>query len=103
MTLAQQNMGCIVNLTVGNTIQDTVVRIFRNKLDVEVSSSETDLLETGMIDSLKFIDLVYNLEQEFGITMPMESLEVDQFRTILDIVRLVEQCKKAHGTGTPLC
>jgi len=103
MTRAQQDTGCIVNLTVGNTSQDTVVRIFRDKLDVEVSSSETDLLETGIIDSLKFVDLVYNLEQEFGITMPIESLEVDQFRTIADIVRLVAQCKKAHETGTPLC
>lgn len=75
----------------GNAIQDTVVRIFRDKLDVEVSGSETDLLETGMIDSLKFVDLVYNLEQEFGITMPMESLEVDQFRTIAEIVLLVSR------------
>jgi acyl carrier protein len=80
-----------VNITVGNAIQDTVVRIFRDKLDVEVSSSETDLLETGIIDSLKFVDLVYNLEQEFEITMPMESLEVDQFRTIAEIVLLVSR------------
>jgi len=80
-----------VNLPVGNAIQDTVVRILRDKLEVEVSSSETDLLETGMIDSLKFVDLIFNLEQEFGITMPMESLEVEQFRTIADIVLLVSR------------
>jgi acyl carrier protein len=93
----------IVNLTVGNTIQGTVVRIFRDKLDIEVSSSATDLLETGMIDSLKFVDLVYNLEQEFGITMSMESLEVDQFRTIADIVLLVSrlQCPVKAPSGVP--
>jgi acyl carrier protein len=103
MIPAQQNMGCIVNLTVGNTIQDAVVRIFRDKLDVEISSSETNLLETGIIDSLKFIDLVYNLEQEFGITMPIESLEVDQFRTIADIVLLVSrlQSQVTAPTGGP--
>ena len=92
-----------MNIAIGNVIQDTVVRIFRDKLDVDVTSMEINLLETGLIDSLKFVDLVFNLEQEFGITMPMESLEVDQFRTIVDIVRLVEQCKKTHGTGPPLC
>jgi acyl carrier protein len=51
---------------------------------------QINLLETGMIDSLNFVDLIFNLDQEFQITMPMESLEVDQFRTIFDIVRLVE-------------
>lgn len=97
MTVVQQNTGCIVNLTAGSTIQDAVVRIFRDKLDVEVSSLETNLLETGIIDSLKFVDLVYNLEQEFGITMPIDLLEIDQFRTIADIARLVEQSKKGNG------
>jgi len=92
-----------VDSTIGNATQDMVVRIFRDKLAVDVPSMEINLLENEMIDSLKFVDLVFNLEQEFGIVMPMESLEVDQFRTIVDIVRLVEQCKKSQRTGSPLC
>lgn len=75
--------------TAGNTIQDVVVQIFRDKLEVEVPSSATDLLETGILDSLKFVDLLYSLEQEFGVIISMELLEVEQFRTIAEIALLV--------------
>ena len=77
-------------------MHDTIREIFTQKLGVAVPSLETDLLESGSIDSLKFVDLIYNLEQTFEIVVPIESLEVNQFRTIAEIARLVEQCKQSQ-------
>jgi D-alanine--poly(phosphoribitol) ligase subunit 2 len=78
------------------SMHDSIHEIFKQKLGVVVPSLETDLFESGTMDSLKFVDLVYNLEQTFDIVVPIESLEVDQFRTIAEIVRLVEQCKQTQ-------
>lgn len=89
-------MGAVVNSIAGTEAHDTVVRLLREKLDIEVPNSETNLLEHGMIDSLKFVDLIYGLEQEFGIAVPIETLEIEQFRTVVDIVRLVAQLKTGN-------
>ena len=56
-----------------------------------------------MMDSLKFVELLFHLEQEFGITISMGTLELDQFRTIANIVQFVEGSKRVNGTNTPLC
>lgn len=95
-------MGAVVNSIAGTEAHDTVVRLLREKLDIEVPNSETNLLEYGMIDSLKFVDLIYGLEQEFGIAVPIEALEIEQFRTVVDIVRLVAQLKTGNDPRTHL-
>lgn len=91
-----------MNSIAGTEAHDTVVRLLREKLDIEVPNSETNLLEYGMIDSLKFVDLIYGLEQEFGIAVPIEALEIEQFRTVVDIVRLVAQLKTGNDPRTHL-
>lgn len=88
-----QQKGYVVNKIVRKEDRETVVWLLRDKLGIEIASNETNLLEYGMIDSVKFVDLVYGLEQEFGIAVPIEALEIEQFRTVMDIVRLVAQLK----------
>jgi methoxymalonate biosynthesis acyl carrier protein len=90
-------------MAAGNVVHDAIVTIFKNKLEFEIPGAETDLLETGMMDSLKFVELLFHLEQEFGITISIGTLELDQFRNIANIVQFVEGSKKVNGTNTPLC
>ena len=92
-----------MSMAAENVVHDTVVTIFRNKLEFEVPGVETDLLETGMMDSLKLVELVFHLEQEFGITISMGTLELDQFRTIANIVQFVQGSKRVNSTNTSLC
>lgn len=83
-----------MSMTAENSVHETIVTIFRNKLDFDVPSAETDLLETGMMDSLKFVELVFNLESEFGMTISMDDLEIDHFRTVANIAQFVAGAKK---------
>lgn len=92
-----------MSMTAENAVQETVVTIIRDKLEFEVPGAETDLLETGMMDSLKFVELVFNLEKEFGITISLDSLEIDNFRTIANIVHFVTESKKVNGSQATLC
>jgi len=71
-------------------LHDRVSAIFVEKLQIAVHSAETDLLQTGILDSLKLVDLILNLEQEFGIHISLDSLDVESFRSISRIANLIE-------------
>lgn len=77
-----------------------VEQVFREKLEIEVPSPDTDLLETGVMDSLTFVELAVQLEQTFGITLSLEHLEVDHFRSLQSIAGFVtSQLKDHHGSN----
>ena len=65
-------------------------KIFSEKLLVEVESPDTDLLESGILDSMAFVELLLNLENEFGFQVAIESLDIENFRSISRIAELVE-------------
>lgn len=60
-------------------------RIFRDRLHLEVPSSNTDILESGLLDSVAFVDLIVRIEEDFGINVEVEEIELDDFRSIASI------------------
>jgi acyl carrier protein len=40
------------------------------------------LFETGILDSLRFVELLAVLEETFGVTVAVEELEIDNFRNL---------------------
>jgi methoxymalonate biosynthesis acyl carrier protein len=59
------------------------------KLSIRVDSEESDLLETGVLDSMAQLNLLLYLEKHFGLHLPMDSLEIDSFRSVANIAELV--------------
>ncbi len=72
-------------------VERRIARLFETQLSVRVPSAETDLFETGALDSLGFVDLLLKLEEEFAITAPLADLELDTFRSIAGIAEFVLQ------------
>jgi acyl carrier protein len=70
-------------------IQETVGSFFVSRLHVEVPSAETDLFETGVLDSLSFVDLLLGLEQAFGVKVTIDELQIEDFRSIGKIAEFV--------------
>jgi acyl carrier protein len=58
---------------------------------------DADLLEGGVLDSLALVELLFAIEQELGIVVPAEKLEVERFRTLARLAELVGDCR---GLGT---
>ena len=58
---------------------------------------DADLLEGGVLDSLALVELLFAIEQELGIVVPAEKLEVERFRTLARLAELVAECR---GLGT---
>ncbi len=78
-------------------LEHRIAVLFSDKLNVQVPSLETDLIETGLVDSLTFVEFLAHLEQDFGIHVSLEDLEIDHFRTITSIAAFVAT-KSHNGT-----
>ena len=76
-----------------------ITALFRDKLELDVPSPETDLLQPGLMDSLKLVDLLVHLEQEFGLTISIENLDVEHVRSLTRIADFVRS-QRQIGSGT---
>ena len=73
------------------TTEARLKTLFRAHLHLEVPSPDTDLLETGLLDSLLIVELLVHIERELGRTLSMEELELEDFRTLATIARCIER------------
>lgn len=65
--------------------------IFATELSIEIPEDDTDLLDSGLIDSLTMVDLLAHLENRYGFTVDMDSLDIEFFRTLKSIAAYVQQ------------
>ena len=70
-------------------LRDRLLRLFQDRLNLQVASPAIDLLETGLLDSLTFVQLLFHIEQEFGVTVGPDELEIENFRSVSEIARFV--------------
>jgi acyl carrier protein len=87
-----------------NTLQHSefesrVKAIFLRQLNLDVPSVETDLLETGVLDSLKFVELLLALEVELATKLSVHELELDNFRSIQKIAFFLSQRFSSETNG----
>jgi len=63
-------------------LQRQITHIFAARFDTKLESDEVDLLETGLVDSVRIVELVLEIEQRFDVSLPFEELEIEDFRTV---------------------
>ena len=72
----------------------SLLALFSDKLNVDVPSAESELLQSGVLDSMTLVELFLLLEREFDVKIPVETLEIDHFQTIATIARFIARAKK---------
>ena len=73
----------------GSELRRQIAQLFTEQLSVEVPTYDTDLLDSGVLDLLKFVELLVHLEQEFGTQVQLNEFEWDNFRSIDRIAQFV--------------
>ncbi len=68
---------------------DGILNLFRDNLNIDVASTDTDLIDEGLLDSLMLVELLMHLEQQYQISVAIEDLELENFRTIGSIERFI--------------
>lgn len=71
------------------TYSTEIQTLLSEKLMRRVPSVDADLLETGILDSMNFADLIVSLEEKYGVTLDLANIELDEFRSVSSIARLV--------------
>ncbi|MCG3162920.1 MAG: D-alanine--poly(phosphoribitol) ligase subunit 2 [Acidobacteria bacterium] len=66
-----------------------LAEIFSQHLNVQAPASDTDLLATGIMDSLALVELILRIEQDFGVQVSVDDLELENFRSLDSIARFV--------------
>jgi acyl carrier protein len=70
---------------------DRIRGILLEHLHIDIPSQETDLIDTGALDSLRLVDLIFHIEREFKIRIPLESVDVKHFRNMVEIAAFVSR------------
>jgi acyl carrier protein len=73
-------------------IAPRVAAILAERLQIDPISDDTDLFTGAGLDSLGLVELLLGLEEEFGIDVTADDLELDRFRSISAIAEFV--CSK---------
>lgn len=69
---------------------DRVQRLFVETLTTSAPDPDADLIAAGLLDSLAVVELLFALEREFGVTIPLEELDIETFRSVASIADLVD-------------
>lgn len=59
------------------------------EMHVEVPSDETDLFDSGILDSQRLVELLFQIEQSFNVQVNVEDFEIENFRCIKTIAALI--------------
>jgi len=84
-----------------NALRERVAAIFSSALHLDVPSFDTDLFDTGVLDSLAFVELLLQLEREFGVTTSVDDLDAATFKSIACIADFVQARGGSTGTESP--
>ena len=63
-------------------IKKSLVQLFLDQFNVEISSTSEDLIDAGILDSLMLIEVVMFMERQFSVTTELDDLEMENFLTI---------------------
>ena len=82
-----------------NTLRERIAAIFSSALHLDVPAFDTDLFDSGVLDSLAFVELLLQLEREFGVTTGVDDLDAENFRSIATIAEFV--ASRGAGVAPP--
>lgn len=80
-------------------LQARVVDIIRDALFVEVPSAEADLVALGLLDSLAIVTLIGEIELAFGVELPLDDFDVEDFRTVERIAAFLATSLPSAGAA----
>jgi D-alanine--poly(phosphoribitol) ligase subunit 2 len=73
-------------------VEAKVTEIIRDRLNAEVPSPRTDLIESGLLDSLALVMLIAALEETFACELLVDDFDLERFRSVERIVAYLQAC-----------
>lgn len=80
-------------------IQRELIVLFSNQMNVEVPSESTDLFDSGILDSQKFVELLLHIEEQFHTPIDVADFDLENFRCIEKIADLILRRKNGSDSS----
>lgn len=68
--------------TAEQRLSERVREILTSRLGVSVAGLDDELLTSGVLDSLGLVELLFELEAEFGVRVDLTAFDLDDARTL---------------------
>jgi acyl carrier protein len=69
-------------------------QLFLQHLHIEVLEPHTDLVDTGLRDSLQLVDLLGRIEETFGVRLAIDTIDLGDLRSLSGLAKLVNTSRK---------
>jgi acyl carrier protein len=70
-------------------VEQAITAFLCERFGVEPPSTGASLIESGILDSMMFVDLIVFIEERFGVVAELDDLEIDHFATVAGMARFV--------------
>jgi len=67
-----------------------IVDLIRDRLGLDVEGPDTDLLDSGLLDSLALVMLIAALEESFACELPLDDFDLEHFRSARRMTEFLE-------------
>lgn len=74
-------------------IEERLVIYIRDELQVDIKDRNQDLVKEGAIDSFNMIQLIQFIEDSFKVSIDIEELDLDSFKSIKSIAEKINEWK----------
>lgn len=82
-------------------IQRRLRELFAERLGVEVPSHGEGLVSGALIDSLVLVELLFQIEEEFDVTVDVERIETEDLESLSGLERLIRRSPRREIAASP--
>ncbi|MFD0418681.1 MULTISPECIES: acyl carrier protein [Streptomyces] len=86
-----------------DAVHDDLIVELKNHLESLTASPiepDDDFFERGLINSLRALEIVVHVEQAYGVSVEVEDLDLDNFRTVRRIAEYVRRKRGERSSPT---
>ncbi|MBR5116914.1 MAG: hypothetical protein IK096_07585 [Lachnospiraceae bacterium] len=76
-------------------MKEEIIELIQEINEYEDFTDDTDLFESGVLDSLTLVMLITNIEEKMNVFIPEEVVTLENFATVNRITELVSGIKGA--------
>lgn len=72
-----------------SALPDEVRALLAERFQIKRPLPQTDLIESGLLDSLQLVDFLELLQERYGLRVPVGDIDLEQLRTVEGIAGLL--------------
>jgi len=74
-------------------LREEIHSVLSRDLNLQVETVESDLIASGVIDSVALVELIPELEARYGVEILLDEVDLEVFRSVTTIAMFISQLR----------